>query len=665
MRFDLSDRRVAIQPGRGGTMTDQTTGKPYGYAGKYLLINLTEKKVEKLPLTEEMYAHIGGMGICTHLLSKYYRKGLRAYDPDNPIIFFTGALTGTLALTASRTAVVSMSPQTKTIGMSNFGGFWGSTLKYAGYDGIVIEGKSSELVYVCIEDDTVEILDASHLKGKDAWDATDAIKEGQNDIKVAAIGQAGENLVEYTAITAEYFNSASRCGLGGVLGSKNLKAIAVKGAGGINIFEPEKMKQEVLRNLALAKASKNPFGLKSFNFIKELKEAGAFPNKNYHKNISTSDASNLKAEIAKEYITNSPNYRTHDRACHSCPYGCFMAVELTSGKYKGLKNAGMVPAFVMCWSGKCEINNYPAIWKCEEMCNRLGLDIFSVSSMIAYYIDLFEAGILTEKETDGLTLRYGDEDTIMKLLVRIANAEGKFAVFLGKNLANLTNTGEACVKMFGKEITDRIREYASGFNPSVKGMEMLGFDPRTTSLPYLVGEIFSLRGGDNVTTNHHVHFILTAHTTTDEEKKSILKEMKIPDELKEKIFTSGIIPDTPEGIARLAIWMESFTTLLNNLGTCILEHMALDFCLAYEYYSDLYYYATGRKITVEQLADANEKTICFQKQIGIDAGYTMENDTWDDKFFNEKIADGPFKGRILNRAFVDEIVKKYYELRGW
>lgn len=620
-----------------------------GYAGKYLCIDVNSRSVKARSLDSRLLEYVGGLGMATRVFMDAYHPGLRAEDAANPLVIFTGPLTGTPVPTASRTAVVSLSPQTNALGISNFGGFWGTALKHAGWDGIVIEGASNEWISVVIDGEDVVFLPSEELVGKDTWSTQDQLAqrldaEHPDKVHVLAVGPAGEQGVHYASLTADYFSSASRCGMGAVMGQKRVKAIVVRDCdGNIPVVDVPSMRAKSMHAFEKHRSMRVPFGLDGYTgFVNRCQQNGWVPNRNFHAGRSSL---NLDPQIAKNFIVSSPDFRKCGRSCHGCPNSCFLSVELQTGKYRGLKNTGLIPAAVLCWGGRCGISTWEGVWKCEEVSDRLGVDFFSASTVVSCAIDLFKSGRITRDDTGGVALDWGDEAAILELLHRIAHGQGEFARLAGKG-------SDALARSFG------------GFSSTVRGLEMWGADPRLFPLSYSIGDLFSFRGGDNIPNTHNMHFLL--HSYSPDVEQAVIGDLQIPRGIKEEIFPSSLIPNGPRGLAHLVRWGEEFNCLLSSLGICMLEQDILHFSLAADtHYGKLYESVTGLTLDADAITKLGDRIMNSYRVIAGNVGFNAAHDSWPDRFYEEPITEGPGRGRVVNRSYVQETIRQYYDLRGW
>jgi aldehyde:ferredoxin oxidoreductase len=434
-----------------------------GYAGKILEVNLTSGKISKTSVDyETLRKFIGGSGLAAKLFLDRVSPQVAPLSPQNTLFIMTGPLQGTNLPGAGRFNISAKSPLTNIWGEGNCGGTFGPELKFAGWDGIIIEGASDKPVYLFIDDDKVEIRDASDLWGKDSYETIDMVTDkigGGRKVKVLAIGQAGENLVKYAAIIHDKADAIGRCGLGAVMGSKKLKAIVVRGMGKASIAMPEDYNKarraalDVIKDSAVAQ-SMHSMGTDATLSLGMM--TGDVPSKNW------SLGENLEGSEALGGPTYSEQYLTRTHACYACPIACKRVVQVKEGPYKGEEQAG--PEYETCCTfGTLIMNNdLAAVIKINEMCNRYGLDTISCGSTIAFAIDCFEHGLITEDDTEGVKLTWGNMESVFKMVDKIARREG-----FGDTLAE---GSRAAAKKIGRNAAD--------FAVEVKGLEAPMHDPR-------------------------------------------------------------------------------------------------------------------------------------------------------------------------------------------
>jgi len=389
------------------------------YAGTILRVDLTNEKITKKPTAPYTRQFIGGRGIDLKIMYDEVGPEVKPLDPENAIVFGTGPLTGSLFPGTSRTDVMSKSPVTNLLGNSNFGGNWAAELKYAGYDHLVIKGKAKGPVYIRIDNEQVEIKDASHLWGKDTYETQKLIREELADpeVKVVCIGLAGENLVTYATVQSSVGDAAARTGMGAVLGSKNVKAIAVRGTNGVKIAEPEKFIEVVKEATDL---------LKNSGWWEEITTHGVAEDE-YAYCLSGWECSgdhfetapNWDAEGKTDYVKFLEKYLYKKRGCYTCPMGCM----------ENYRVPGLGAMVISCelyvqfnWAIR---NDDMMLWyEATKMCQQHGLDPVSIARVLGWLMYLYEQGMITEKETDGIAMEWGSRDALMRVLQKTINREG-------------------------------------------------------------------------------------------------------------------------------------------------------------------------------------------------------------------------------------------------
>ncbi len=579
----------------------------YGYTGKILRVDLKEKscKVEKLDL-EKAKKYLGGRGLGTKILSEEVDPTIDALSPENKMIIISGPLTGTPTPTGGRYMVVTKSPLSETVACSNSGGYWGAELKSAGYDAIIVENKADKPVYIAIEDDKVEIKDASHLWGKTVSETTDKLKEEiPEKARVLTIGPAGENLSRIAAIMNDYHRTAGRSGVGAVMGSKNLKAITVRGTGKVDIYDAEKLK-EVFSD-SIKKIRENGVtgqGLPTYGtavLVNIINENGVFPTNNFQKSYFD-QAEDISGEtLAEKYLVKKD-------PCYRCPIAC--------GRYCKVDDIeGGGPEYETVWAfgSDCGVSDLGAIIKANYWCNEMGLDTISAGATIAAAMELYEKGFIKDDELEGLPLQFGSADAIIEWTKKMGKREG-----LGDKMAE---GSYRFTEMYG----------ASDLSMTVKKLELPAYDPRGIQghgLQYAT----SNRGGC------HVRGYLIS--------PEILG-------LPEKLDRFSL-----EGKAEWAKVFQDLTASIDSLGLCLFTSFALNA----EDYSKLYNSVCGTDYTAESILQAGERIWNVEKIFNLKAGIGSDQDKLPSRLLKEPISEGPSKGWTHK---LDELLPKYYEARGW
>ncbi len=580
------------------------------YNFKRIRVNLNEGKIDIEPIDEdESKKFIGGRGLATKWL---YDDNIQSVDPlseKNKLIFISGPLTGSSSPTAGRYMVVTKAPLNGLIGSANSGGVWGAKLKYAGYDAIIVEGKADRPVYIYIEGDKIELLDASDIWGKTSTDVDSYIKEkhGKN-ASATYIGPAGENQSLLSCIMNDKDRAAGRGGMGAVMGSKNLKAIVINaGNSTMEAFDVEAMK-EAFRD-SIQKIKENPVtstGLPTYGtavLVNIINNIGAFPTKNWQESYFD-DADKISGEALVE-----ENILVKNSFCHRCPIGCGRVVKLEGEDVGG-------PEYEPLWAygGDCGVNSLEAIDEANYLCNEYGMDAIGVPCTIAAAMELYQRGIIKEEELDGLSLDWGSEEAIIEWTRRIGEGEGKLAKLMGEGSFRLCE------------------EYgAPEFSMSSKKQELPAYDAR------------AIQGiGLNYATSNRGGCHVRGYTISPE----ILGLPSVYDRT------------TTEGKAELVKVFQDLTAAIDALGLCLFT----SFALGASEYTALYNAATGFNLTVEELLEAGERIYNIERAFNKEAGMKPEEDTLPKRLLKEPIINGPSKGMISK---LDEMLPEYYKLRGW
>lgn len=384
----------------------------FGYAGKILDIDLSEKKVKKRKLHAAFCrAYIGGKGFGARILSDDIRPGIDPYDPSNPLIFATGPVNGQALSGASNFCAVFKSPLTGIWGESHCGGYFAPQLKFAGYDVLIIRGKATKPVYIVIEDERIEINDATHLWGKDSFETEDTIKsDNGNGFQVLSIGPAGENLVRYACISHAKGRQFGRCGVGAVMGSKKLKAIAAQGSGHIEVFKPDELadfRKQLNEQIKERLKSLRDYGTPPL--IALANTTGTLPTRNWERG-DFEGIEDIGAEAIKSRIIKS------SKACYACAVGCGKLSRVQTGPYAGTEVEGPEYETLYAFGSLCGNNNLESIAKANEMCDRLGLDTISTGNALAFAMECNEKGILPKKDSGASELTFGNYEAMIATL---------------------------------------------------------------------------------------------------------------------------------------------------------------------------------------------------------------------------------------------------------
>lgn len=619
----------------------------YGYAGRILDVDLTSGKIKVLPVDASLAKeYLGGLGFNARLLFAEIPAGADPLGPENVLVFCAGALVGTNVPTASRTEASALSPATNLFGTSNSGNFWGSELKFAGFDGVIIRGKATAPVYLLICDGQAKILPADHLWGLDAWEVVCRLRREHGDeaIQVAAIGPAGERLVRFASIENGPFDAWARTGLGAVMGSKNLKAVAVRGKGTVKVAK----KKDFLRAVEEAKRAlfSSPFYGPFSRYGTMLaslpyQEFGALPGRNFRRGALPGWEESRSRKVMHKYTSRGI-------ACIACPIACAHWVEVREGPHGGLQLKDLEVTPVIGFGAGCDVGDLASVAALTALCQRLGLDMVSAAAVVALAMELFERGILSEKDV-GFPLRWGDEKAVADLLEMIAYRQG-----IGDILAE------------GVRRASRHFPGAEKCAVEIKGLEPFLLDPRARWSTWTFGYLTNLRGGDHLRTRNPVENLrynenpLPYFTEKFGFPQEMYDSLDMPEHLKREIFD----PDTKDvNIPRMSKWSEDLLALYNSLGVCIrppLLHTIGPTLLA-----RLYSTLTGTEITPEEAIQAGERTWNLQKLFNLRHGEKPEDSDFPPRFYEEGVEAGPAAGKKLDRAKVREVLREYYRARGW
>jgi len=449
----------------------------YGWMGIILRVDLTSGKIEKEPLSEYLGVnYVGGRGINTRILYDMIKPGIDPLGPENVLIFGTGPLTGT-AIASGRFNVSAKSPLTNILADSNAGGHFSPELKYAGYDHIVFTGKADKPVYLWIDNDDVELRDARHLWGKTIDETDRMLKEeiGDPRIQMAYIGPAGENLVRVASVLSGLYWACGRTGTGAVMGSKNLKAIAVRGTKGIKIAQPE-LFRTLTRNLQQRLMGNMRYPTFNIYGTTELfdKEREAVPFT--IKNAREADGSDRFDEMFAKPLEEK--YAVKNRACFGCVNHCQHFFEIKEGPYAGEKGGGVEYLDQILFGPFCDCTDAATVYKCHNLCNQYGLDTFETGALIALAMDWYDLGLITKEDTGGLELTWGNSEAMVALCQQMAKREEFGDVLAEGSLRAAEKVGKGALECISHS----------------KGALMPFGDYMRANKAYLLGEATSTRG---------------------------------------------------------------------------------------------------------------------------------------------------------------------------
>ncbi len=577
----------------------------YGYMGKILRVNLTKRTIKVDDLDFDLAKkYVGGRGLGTKLLFDEIDPKIDPLSPDNKIIFMNGPMSGTPTPTGGRYMVITKSPLSGTIASSNSGGTWGARLKYAGYDGIIVEGKSEAPVYLEINEEDVEIKDASHVWGKLVHETTDILQKDKNT-NVLTIGPGGEKLSRMAAVMNEKDRAAGRSGVGAVMGSKNLKAIVVRGKMKVNLFDEEKTRAN--NKEATNKLKDNPVtgqGLPTYGtavLVNVINANGILPTNNFQGGVFDA-ADDISGEtLAEKYLVRKD-------PCHRCPIAC--------GRYtKTKKVEGGGPEYETIWAfgSDCGVKDLEAIIEANHWCNQYGIDTITAGATLAAAMELKEKGYLEDVDFEGQPLDFGNAEAMVYWLHKMGKREG-----FGDKMAD---GSLVLCKSYGRE----------DLSMTVKGLEIPAYDPRGVQghgLTYAT----SNRGGC------HVRGYMISPEI-----------LGLPDKLDRME-----LQDKP-------LWVKIFqdlTAFIDSSGLCLFT----SFALGADDYANIYNAVVGTEWTGDDVLKAGERIYNIERQFNLAAGFTASDDTLPERLLKVPMPEGPTKGHVHQ---LDKLLPEYYQLRGW
>jgi aldehyde:ferredoxin oxidoreductase len=582
--------------------------KQGGYFGSYIMIDATHKTWRAEELSEELASdYLGGRGVGVKLLYDLQEGRVDPLSPDNHVIIFTGPLAGTNAPGTSRISFMSKSPVSNTINISSMGGVFPNAFKRTGFDGLVIGGKSQDKVWILITPEGVEFHPADDLWGLKTSETEAIIKEKVGGkCRVACIGPAGENLVRLSAVVSDT-RTASRGGTGAVMGSKNIKAVAVSGDKEVSIYDKQAL-EEAIKEVR-ARQSEDP-GLMSIQMngtaglISVVNAMGGLPTKNYQ-----AGTFEFAEDISGAAITEKN--RVKAKACASCPVACSLIAEAKSGKHAGKVTEGPEYESAVMLGSNLMVKDLDTIIVANLLCDEYGLDSISAGNVIGFAMECYEKKLLTEEDTGGMALNWGDGDVVLSLIEKIAKREG-----IGGRLA------EGVARM-SKEIPG-----SESFAMHVKGLELAAYDPRAVwgqGLSYATAP----RGGDH---GRGGYMII-------------------------EFFGGDVDLYTHEGKAPKAAELAEHAAVLDSACVCNFNF------IPFELIPKLLTAVVGKEYTVSGLKECAQRMITLERKFNIREGFGRKDDTLPPRLLNEPLPDGMAEGKKVEG--LDLMLDDLYRVRGW
>jgi aldehyde:ferredoxin oxidoreductase len=600
----------------------------YGYTGRILRVNLSTGKLTTEEPAENFYRqYFGGEGFVGYFLLKELSAGIEPLSPDNKLIFAAGPLTGVPVGGCGRHSVGGKSPLTGGFGEAESGGYWGAELKMAGFDAIIVEGRAGKPVYLFIRDGEAEIRDAKHLWGLKTLECENAIRSelGDSAVKVAQIGPAGENQVRFACISNDLDAFAGRTGLGAVMGSKNLKAIACRGHQRLSLADPEAVRdlgRWIRDNVPVATKALGEFG--TARVIPGLNQAGGLPTRNFQLGYMDG-ADKISGQTMADTIL------VKRRSCFACPIHCKREVKVDGPYAVDPRYGGPEYETMAAIGSNCGIDNLEIAAKANELMGAYGLDSISCGSVIAFAMECYESGLLKQSDTGGLDLRFGNGQALLQMIEQIARREG-----LGALLAE-------GVARAAKEIGAGAEEFAL----HVKGLELPMHEPRWKQ-GLGVGYAVSPTGAD------HMHNMHDANFTT---QSPLLEEMR----------SLGILEPLPVNDLSLAkIRLLMYNTLWVHFLNCAVCCFFVMFygLVGFERVARLVSAVTGWETTSFELMKVGERAANLAQWFNLREGFTSAADNLPGRFFTPQ-SSGPLQGVALDPETFRKAVARYYDMMGW
>jgi len=599
----------------------------FGVGGEIIWVDLTVGSIEKRPIDEDMIRkYLLGAGYLSRALYDMIPVGTDPLGKENVLGFATGLLTGSMFPQSSRHVIAALSPLTNIWGESHAAGFWGAELKLAGYDAVMFTGASTVPVYLHIEDSRVELLDASHLWGKDVFETDDIIRKTHGKrCRVLSIGQAGENLVRFAAIMNDRDRASARSGLGAVMGSKKLKAISVKGTGKIEVAEPKnylKQMDEFYERMMSNAFTPGRVKYGTTSLVELMQHIGRLPSYNMRQGVFEGYDKISGDAINEKYLVKA-------RSDWSCLQRCGRYTAVRSGPYSF---EGGAPEFETQSSmgSRCGNDNLESVLFGHHLANQYGMDTISLGGTISWAMEAWDEGLITAEDTGGIDLSWGNDDTIIKLTKMIALREG-----FGDILA------EGSVRA-----AQRIGRGTDKFVMTVKKQEIAGQEPRAQKSMGLAA-VTAARGAD-----HLYAFPVLDEAGFDEDIKKRFGEEYLP-EMADRL--------NPKYKGIMVKECEDFMVMVESVGLCKYgtqippEFYYDDVALALKVHN-------GLDLSSAELQEIGERIVNLNRLFNARFGVTRKDDCLPDRLTKEKAPLGPSAGEVVE---LDQMLDEYYSVRGW
>jgi len=596
-------------------------------------IDLSTGKVVQKPVPKEMRTlYLGGRGIDMYLLYNHTQPKTDPLSPENVLFVGAGLLGGIPCLGAGRCDIAAKSPLTGAVGDSNIGGFFGPELRFAGFDHLVITGRAEKPVYLWVSDGEIEVKDASHLWGKDTFETQTAIRSDQADeeIKCLVIGVAGENQVRFANVRTGMKNSAGRTGMGCVMGSKNLKAIAARGTMNLELAHPDELldyckeMNDMIMSTRWARAQSR-WG--TMIIYSNTNTTGLIRTKNFQLN-RLEEGQDLEPE-------NIDRYSIGTAGCYGCVVHCRHRYVLRDGPYAPLYGEGPEYTSLGAFGTMVDCKKMETVLVANHLVNKYGLDTLETGGLIAWAMELYEKGIINDKMTDGLKLEWGNEEAVFEMIRKIAFREG---------FGNILADGF-------RPATAKIGKGSDYYAIEVKGMSNLHSDERPTP-SFALGIATSTRGADHLRSRPAVDMY------------------GLPEDILAEVYGGPVAPDytSYDGKSRMIWWQELIYAVTDSIGVCKFQTVFLAVhAPKWEEFSKLIRLATGMEFSKAQLMEIGERIYTLERLFNLREGFTRKDDKLPERYFKEPTPIGlPIaKGKKIDRERFKKMLDEYYELHNW
>lgn len=610
---------------------------PYGYHGKILQVDLTSGRIWVDEPGYDFYRrYMGGSNFGLHYILKHMPPGADALGPENVLTIMLSVVTGVSFSGQSRMTANAKSPLTGAIGDSQAGGFFPAELKFAGYDGVVFYGRAEKPVYLWVHDGEVELRDARHLWGLGAWDTETRLREelGDKKVEVACCGQAGERLVRYAAIMNMRTRACGRTGMGAVMGSKNLKAIAVRGRSKpevANAAEVKRIAQYGAKQYRENRGMTELGELGTAGVVAPQNDMGGLPTFNY-KSGFYDEADKISGETLAETILVDRD------TCYACVVRCKREVESKTGKYKYPRELGGPEYESIATLGSyCGISDLDAISLANALCNDYGMDTIGVGAAIAWAMECFEDELLTLEDTDGIDLRFGNADAMLAAVEAIAFRRGRLGAMLAEG-------SERAARTIGPEALAR--------TITIKGSELPAHMPqvkRSLGLVYAVNPF----GADHQSTEHD---------TSYEESSGAMSLGRLS-----YLGLTSPVAATELGAEKVefALVTQYWTSATDVLTLCQFDWGATWQLYGPEVMAEVVNAVTGWDVTREELLDVGILRVNMQRAFNAREGFTRDEDTLPKRLYATPLVGGPSDGIFVTVDEIEHAKDLYYKMAGW